>query len=154
MSELHPFDPMELKCGDTLRVPVAGRGNLDYRIVKRESDRRCNTFLRCFQVPQQKDWILANPRYAWLSSDCSELVCVYIDWPTHGICTTEESLQPATVRVAGVAVRTGKELGDYIDFREYVNGGEALDGFGEMRFEETYPECQKKWFSMQAGENQ
>jgi hypothetical protein len=92
------FDPIQLKKDQVVKVPVAGHGVLCYRIEDVMRDRQSNTFLRCYQVPWQAEAIALNPRWANLWEDCSELTCLYFDYPTHGIFTTTEPLIPGKVR--------------------------------------------------------
>ena len=72
-------NPLQIRKGDVLKVPV-GRLQMYFRVVLVERDLCSNTFLRCFRVPPDADAIPANPYYALLWKDCSELVCLYQDY--------------------------------------------------------------------------
>jgi hypothetical protein len=135
--QMRMYDPLQFQHGDIVKVPIAGRGELYFRIVRLERDFMSNTFLRCFNIPKEESAIEMNPWYACLWQDCSELFCLYLDYPTRGTVTTDVPMFPGTFRVGETEKvfyfgDSRKTPVSYTEFKAWLRGAVDLPGLGEM----------------------
>lgn len=123
-------NPLQIRKGDVLKVPV-GRLQMYFRVVLVERDLCSNTFLRCFRVPPDADAIPANPYYALLWKDCSELVCLYQDYPSRGFWTTDAPMLACSGRFGrlGTFKSTDPASFGYAQFMKMV-GEDRESGVG------------------------